>query len=251
MMAPIFRGSAIGSGLGILPGGGALISSFAAYSLEKKVSRNAAEFGKGAIEGVAAPEAANNAGAQTSFIPMLTLGIPSNAVMALLMGAMIIQGIQPGPTVMTKQPELFWGIIVSMWIGNLLLLVLNLPMISLWVRLCLLPYHLLYPAVLVFCAIGAFSINNSGFDVHMIGFFGLIGYIFAKLDCEPAPMILGFILGPMMEEYIRRALIMSRGNPMIFLESPISATVLVIAFAALVAVLIPTIRAKREKTFQE
>ena len=179
MVAPILRGTAIGSALGILPGSGSILGAFAAYSIEKKVSRNRAEFGKGAIEGVAAPESANNAGAQTSFIPMLTLGIPSNPVMALMIGAMIIQGIQPGPSVITEQPALFWGMIVSMWIGNLFLVILNLPMIGLWVRLIMVPYHLLYPSILVFCAIGVFSLNNSEFDVYLMALFGVLGYVLA------------------------------------------------------------------------
>ena len=196
MIAPILRGTAIGSALGILPGSGSILGAFAAYSIEKKVSKNRAQFGKGAIEGVAAPESANNAGAQTSFIPMLTLGIPSNPVMALMVGAMIIQGIQPGPSVITEQPALFWGIVVSMWIGNLFLLVLNLPLIGLWVRMIMVPYRLLYPAILVFCAIGVFSLRNSEFDVYMMALFGILGYVFSKLGCEPAPMLLAFILGP-------------------------------------------------------
>jgi TctA family transporter len=251
MIAPILRGTILGSALGILPGGGALLASFGAYTLEKKVSRHAAEFGKGAIEGVAAPESANNAGAQTSFIPMLTLGIPSNPVMALMIGAMIIQGIQPGPAVVTEQPQLFWGIIASMWVGNLFLVVLNLPLIGLWVRICMVPYPLLYPAILVFCAIGVFSLSNSTFDVHVMAVFGLLGYVFAKLECEPAPMLLGFILGPMMEEYLRRAMLLSRGDPTVFFRRPISATILAIALLALVAVLIPAIRSKREEAFRE
>ena len=206
MAAPILRGTAIGSFLGILPGGGALLASFAAYSLEKKVSPHGAEFGTGAIEGVAAPEAANNAGAQASFIPMLTLGIPTSPVMALMIGAMIIQGVSPGPSVMTDQPALFWGVIASMWMGNAFLLVLNLPMIGLWVRLCMVPYHLLYPAILVFCGIGVFSLSNSEFDIHLMALFGVLGYLFAKLECETAPMLLAMILGPLMEEHLRRAL---------------------------------------------
>jgi len=227
------------------------MGAFAAYSLEKKVSKYSKEFGKGAIEGVAAPESANNAAAQTSFIPMLTLGIPSNPVMALMIGAMIIQGIQPGPLVVTEQPALFWGIITSMWIGNLFLIILNLPLIGIWVRIIMVPYHLLYPAILVFCAIGVFSLNNTEFDVHLMALFGLIGYIFVKLDCEPAPMLLGFILGPMMEEYLRRALLLSRGDPMTFIQRPISATMLVIAALAMVTVLLPAIRKTREEAFQE
>jgi TctA family transporter len=251
MVAPILRGTALGSFLGILPGGGALLSSFAAYSVEKKVSKHAAEFGKGAIEGVAAPESANNAGAQASFIPMLTLGIPTSPVMALMIGAMVIQGVQPGPSVMTDQPALFWGIIASMWIGNLFLIVLNLPMIGLWVRLCLVPYHLLYPAILAFCAIGVFSLSNSEFDVYLMALFGILGYVFAKLDCEPAPMLLALILGPMMEEHLRRAMLLSRGDPMIFLRRPISLGILLAAVIALAAALLPAIRAKREEAFQE
>ena len=251
MIAPILRGTALGSFLGILPGGGALLSSFVAYSVEKKVSKHAAEFGKGAIEGVAAPESANNAGAQASFIPMLTLGIPTSPVMALMIGAMIIQGIQPGPGMMTEQPALFWGVIVSMWIGNLFLVVLNLPMIGIWVRLCMVPYHLLYPAILVFCAIGVFSLSNSVFDVYFMALFGLLGYVFAKLECEPAPMLLALILGPMMEEYLRRALIISRGDPAVFFQRPISCAILLVAVAALAVALIPAIRTKREEAFQE
>jgi TctA family transporter len=251
MVAPILRGTALGSALGILPGSGSILGSFSSYSLEKKVSKHPEKFGTGMIEGVAGPESANNAGAQTSFIPMLTLGIPSNPVMALMIGALIIQGIQPGPSVITEQPALFWGIIVSMWIGNLFLLVLNLPMIGLWVRIIMVPYHLLYPMILVFCAIGVFSLNNNNFDVYMMALFGVLGYVFAKLDCEPAPMLLGFILGPLMEEYLRRALIISRGDPMVFLTRPISATMLAMAVLAMVMVLLPAIRTTREEAFRE
>jgi putative tricarboxylic transport membrane protein len=247
IVAPILRGTALGSALGILPGSGSIMGAFAAYSVEKRIARDPARFGKGAIEGVAAPEAANNAGAQTSFIPMLTLGIPSNPVMALMIGAMIIQGIVPGPSVMTEQPALFWGIIASMWIGNLFLLVLNLPLIGLWVKIISVPYHLLYPAILVFSAIGVFSLRNSEFDIYLMALFGLLGYIFIKLDCEPAPMLLGFILGPMMEEFLRRALLISRGDPIVFITRPISATMLVLAAAALLVVLSPAIRKKREE----
>jgi TctA family transporter len=249
--APVLRGTVIGSALGILPGGGAMLASFASYSIEKKVSKNSANFGKGAIEGVAAPEAANNAGAQTSFIPMLTLGIPSNPVMALMIGAMIIQGIQPGPAVMTEQPALFWGLIVSMWIGNLFLVVLNLPMIGLWVKMIMVPYHRLYPAILMFCAIGVFSLNNSQFDVYLMALFGLFGYICAKLGAEPAPMLLGFIIGPMMEEYLRRALLLSHSDPLVFVQRPISATMLALAAIAMAVVLLPSLRQKREEAFQE
>jgi TctA family transporter len=251
ILAPVLRGTTLGAALGILPGGGAMLSSFAAYSIEKKVSKNSAQFGKGAIEGVAAPESANNAGAQTSFIPMLTLGIPSNPVMALMIGAMIIQGIQPGPAVMTEQPTLFWGLIASMWIGNFFLVVLNLPMIGLWVRMIMVPYHHLYPAILMFCAIGVFSLNNSDFDVYLMAIFGLFGYICAKLDAEPAPMLLGFIIGPMMEEYLRRALLLSHSNPWVFFQRPISATMLVAAILAMGVVLLPALRKKREEVFKE
>ncbi|MGF9758888.1 tripartite tricarboxylate transporter permease [Microvirga sp. 0TCS3.31] len=251
MVGPVLRGTILGSALGILPGGGAALASFGAYALEKKVSRNRAQFGKGAIEGVAAPESANNAGAQMSFIPMLTLGIPSNPVMALMIGAMIIQGIQPGPSVMTEQPALFWGIIASMWIGNLMLLILNLPLIGLWVKMISVPYHLLYPMILVFCCIGVFSLNNSGFDVYLMVLFGFLGYVFKKLDCEPAPMLLGFILGPMMEEFLRRALLLSKGDPMILVTRPISATMLVVALVLLALVLMPAFSKTREVAFQE
>jgi TctA family transporter len=251
MVGPVLRGTALGSALGILPGGGAALASFGAYALEKKVSRNRAQFGKGAIEGVAAPESANNAGAQMSFIPMLTLGIPSNPVMALMIGAMIIQGIQPGPSVMTEQPALFWGIIASMWIGNLMLLVLNLPLIGLWVKMISVPYHLLYPMILVFCCIGVFSLNNSSFDVYLMVLFGFLGYVFKKLDCEPAPMLLGFILGPMMEEFLRRALLLSKGDPMILVTRPISATMLVVSLVLLALMLMPAFSKTREVAFQE
>jgi TctA family transporter len=248
---PVGRGTLLGSALGILPGGGAILSSFTAYALEKKLARDQSRFGKGAIEGVAAPEAANNAGAQTSFIPMLTLGIPPNPVMALMFGAMIIQGIVPGPSVMTERPDLFWGIIVSMWVGNLMLVILNLPMIGLWVRLLRVPYHLLYPAILVFCCIGVYSVRNVEFDVYLMALFGLLGYVLVKLDCEPAPLLMGFILGDLFEEYLRRAMILSRGDPLVFVERPISATLLVLALLALLVVLSPAIRRKREQVFQE
>jgi TctA family transporter len=251
MIPAILRGTAIGSAVGILPGSGSILGSFAAYSIEKKISKNAAQFGTGAIEGVAAPESANNAGAQTSFIPMLTLGIPSNPVMALMIGAMIIQGIQPGPSVITEQPALFWGIIVSMWLGNFFLIVLNLPLIGLWVRMIMVPYHFLYPAILVFCAIGVFSLNNREFDIYLMALFGLLGYVFSKLGCEPAPMLLAFILGPLMEEYLRRAMLISRGDLMVFLKRPISATLLGLAVLAMCAVLIPAFGKTREEAFRE
>jgi TctA family transporter len=248
----VLRGTALGSILGVLPGGGALLAAFAAYTVEKKVTRNPKiPFGQGNIRGVAAPESANNAGAQTSFIPMLTLGIPPNAVMALMVGAMTIHNIQPGPQVMTSNPSLFWGLIASMWIGNLMLVILNLPLIGMWVQLLKVPYRFLYPAILVFCCIGVYSVRNVEFDVYLMALFGLLGYVLVKLDCEPAPLLMGFILGDLFEEYLRRAMILSRGDPMVFIERPISATMLVLALIALIIVLSPAIRRKREEVFQE
>ena len=251
MAAPVLRGTALGSILGILPGGGAMLSSFASYALEKKLSRRPEAFGKGALAGVAGPESANNAGAQTSFIPMLTLGIPSNPVMALMIGALIIQGITPGPNVVTEQPVLFWGLIVSMWLGNLMLVVLNLPLVGIWVKLLSVPYHFLFPAIVVFCSVGVFSVNNASFDVTLMAVFAVIGYVLVKLDCEPAPLLLGFVVGPMLEENIRRAMLVSRGDPMIFVERPISAGLLVIAAIAIAAVTLPVIRKGREQAFKE
>jgi putative tricarboxylic transport membrane protein len=251
MVAPILRGTFIGSALGILPGSGSILGAFAAYSIEKKISKNRAQFGKGAIEGVAAPESANNAGAQTSFIPLLTLGIPSNPVSALMVGAMIIHGIQPGPSVINEQPALFWGMIVSMWIGNFFLVILNYPLIGMWVRMIMIPYHLLFPGIVVFTAIGVFSLRNATFDVYLMALFGIAGYVFSKLGCEPAPMLLAFILGPLMEEYLRRAMLLSRGNPWVFVQRPISATLLALAVLAICAVLIPAFSKTREKAFVE
>ena len=247
----ILRGTGLGSLLGVLPGGGALLSAFAAYTLEKKISADPSRFGKGAIEGVAAPESANNAGAQTSFIPLLTLGIPPNAVMALMVGAMMIHGIQPGPQVMTKQPELFWGLIASMWIGNLMLVVINLPLIGIWVRLLSVPYRLLFPCILLFCAIGVYSLNNSAFEVALTAMFGLLGYFFLKAGCEGAPLLLGFILGPMMEENLRRALLLAHGDATVFVTRPISATLLAMSALLLLAVVVPAVRSTREQAFQE
>jgi TctA family transporter len=249
--ASILRGTALGSFLGILPGGGALLASFGAYTLEKKISSHPEQFGKGAIEGVAGPESANNAGAQTSFIPMLTLGIPGNAVMALMIGALMIQGIAPGPQVMNEKPELFWGLIASMWVGNLMLVVLNLPMIGMWVKLLTVPYRYLYPSILVFMAIGVFSLSNNPFDVLIMAVFGVLGYICVKLECEPAPMILGFILGPLMEENLRRAMLLSRGDPFVFFQKPISLGFMVASAALLIVVALPAIRKKREEAFVE
>ena len=251
MWRAILRGTAFGAALGILPGGGPLLASFGAYAMEKKVSRYGPEFGKGAIEGVAAPEAANNAAAQTSFIPLLTLGIPSNVVMALMIGAMMIQGIIPGPKVMTEKPELFWGLIASMWIGNAMLVILNLPLIGIWIKLLTVPYRLLYPSILVFMAIGVYSLSNSPFDVLLMALFGILGHIFIKLECEPAPLILGLVLGPMMEENLRRALLLSRGDPIVLLTKPISAGFLIAAIILLGIVLAPAIRRKREEVFVE
>src|SRR4051812_21652413 len=251
--APILRGTALGSFLGILPGGGALLASFGAYTLEKKISKYSHEFGKGAIEGVAGPESANNAGAQTSFIPMLTLGIPGNAVMALMIGALMIQGIAPGPQVMNEKPQLFWGLIASMWVGNLMLVVLNLPLIGMWVKLLTVPYRYLYPSILVFMAIGVFSLSNNPFDVLIMAIFGILGYFCVKLECEPAPMILGFILGPLMEENLRRAMLLSRGDPFVFVSpsKPISLGFLVASAILLIIVALPAIRQKREEAFVE
>ena len=251
MSGPIVRGTLLGSALGILPGGGSVLASFAAYTVEKKISKTPERFGKGAIEGVAGPESANNAAAQTSFIPMLTLGIPANPVMALMIGAFIIQGIVPGPNVAVERPQLFWGIIASMWVGNLMLVVLNLPLVGLWVRLLRVPYYVMFPAIMAFSAIGVYSINSNIFDMYSVALFGLVGYLFFKLGCEPAPLLLGFVLGPMLEEHLRRAMIISRGDPMIFLNRPISLGLLIMAAIALVVVFLPTVAKKREQVFVE
>jgi len=247
----ILRGTGLGSALGILPGGGALLSSFASYSLEKKLAKDPSRFGNGAIEGVAGPESANNAGAQTSFIPVLTLGLPTNPVMALMVGAMMIHGIAPGPQVMTDRPELFWGMVASMWVGNLFLVLLNLPLIGIWVKLLKVPYRLLYPCILLFCCIGVYSLNNSAIDVGIALLFGLLGYVFIKLDCEPAPLLIALILGPMMEENLRRAMTLARGDPMVFVTRPLSCALLIVAAALLVMVVLPVVRKKREEAFQE
>jgi putative tricarboxylic transport membrane protein len=247
----VIRGTLLGSGLGVLPGGGALLSSFASYAFEKRIASDPSRFGKGAIEGVAGPESANNAGAQTSFIPMLTLGIPTNGVMALMLGAMMIHGIAPGPRVMVERPDLFWGLIMSMWIGNLMLVVLNLPLIGIWVRLLTVPYRFLYPAIVMFCCFGVYSLNNSTTDLLMATGFGIVGYILLKLDCEPAPLVLGFILGPMMEVYFRLAMVLSRGDPTVFFTQPISLTLLLAAAVLLLMNIAPTVRHKREEVFQE
>jgi TctA family transporter len=247
----VLRGTALGSILGVLPGGGALLSSFATYTMEKKIAGASGKFGKGDIRGVAGPESANNAGAQTSFIPMLTLGIPPNPVMALMVGAMTIKGIQPGPQVMTSNPSLFWGLIASMWVGNLMLIILNLPLIGMWIKLLTVPYRFLFPAILTFCCIGLYTLNNSSFDVYTATLFGLIGYLFYKLGCEPAPLLLGFILGPMMEENLRRALLLSRGDWTTFLTRPLSSGLLIASALMIVIVALPSIKAKRREAFQE
>ena len=253
MTPAVLRGTALGSLLGVLPGGGALLASFASYALEKKVKGKPGEvpFGQGNIRGVAAPESANNAGAQTSFIPMLTLGIPPNAVMALMVGAMTIHNIQPGPQVMTSNPELFWGLSASMWIGNLMLVVLNLPRIGVWIKLLSVPYRWLFPAIVLFCAIGVYTTNNSSFDIWLVAAFGFIGYVFKKLDMEPAPLLLGFILGPMMEENLRRALLLSRGDWSVFVMRPVSAGLLVAATCMLFLVLMPAVKSRRAEAFVE
>ncbi len=245
------RGTILGSVLGVLPGGGAALPPFSSYALEKKLARDPSRFGKGAIEGVAGPEAANNAGAQTSFIPLLTLGIQENAVMALMVGAMTIHNIQPGPQVMTSNPGLFWGLVVSMWVGNLMLVVLNLPLIGIWIKLLKVPYRVLYPAILLFCGIGVYSINNTSFDVSQTAVFGALGLVFLKLECEPAPLLLGFVLGPMMEENLRRAMLLSRGDPTVFFTRPISLAMLIAAAALLLLILAPTFRKRREQAFVE
>ncbi|HEU4378089.1 MAG TPA: tripartite tricarboxylate transporter permease [Hyphomicrobiaceae bacterium] len=242
----MLRGTAVGCLLGVLPGGGAALPPFSAYALEKKIAADPSRFGKGAIEGVASPEAANNAGAQTSFVPMLTLGLPTNPLMALMIGALMIQGIQPGPQVMTKQPDLFWGVIASMWIGNLMLVIINLPLIGIWVSLLRVPYALLFPAIVVFCGIGAYSINSSLFDVWLMLGFGALGYFFLKVGVEPAPFVLGFVLGPMLEENFRRAMLIASGDLMVFIARPISAFLLACSAALLAALLFPEIRRRRE-----
>jgi putative tricarboxylic transport membrane protein len=248
---PIVRATGIGSVLGILPGNGAVLAPFASYTLEKKLAKDPSRFGRGAIEGVAGPEAANNAGAQTAFIPLLTLGIPPNAVMALMVGAMTIHGVIPGPLVMTKSPELFWGMIASMWIGNVMLLIINLPLIGLWVRLLKVPYRLMFTIIVLFCSIGIYSINNNPADVYFTAFFGFVGYVLIKLGLEPAPMLLGFVLGRLMEEKLRQALALSEGSFMTFVERPVSAVLLLMALVVIVVAVLPAVRKGREEAFQE
>ncbi|HVV93581.1 MAG TPA: tripartite tricarboxylate transporter permease [Hyphomicrobiales bacterium] len=245
------RGTGIGALLGILPGGGAVLASFASYTVEKKVAKDPSRFGHGAIEGVAGPESANNAGAQTSFIPLLTLGLPSNPIMALMMGAMMIQGIAPGAAVMTARPDLFWGMTASMWIGNLMLVIINLPLIGIWVKLLSAPYRFLYPAIILFCAVGVYSNSAEWFQMVLLAVFSLFGYVVLKLGCEPAPLVLGFILGPLMEENLRRSLILSRGDPTIFIDRPISAVLLAATVLTIALIVFPQFRSTREEAFQE
>jgi TctA family transporter len=251
IIRPVLRGTALGSVLGVLPGAGHVLASFASYSVEKRVSKHPETFGHGAIEGVAGPESANNAAAQTSFIPLLTLGLPAHPVMALMVGAFIIQGITPGPNVIVDEPTLFWGLVVSMWIGNLMLVMLNLPLIGIWVKLLAIPYNVLFPAIVAFACIGTYSLNLNPFDVYAIAFFGILGYVLLKLGCEPAPLLLGFVLGPLLEQHLRRALIISHGDPTVFLTRPISLALLIAAAIALVIAVLPSIRKKREVVFQE
>jgi putative tricarboxylic transport membrane protein len=242
---PILRGCGLGSVLGILPGNGAVLAPFASYALEKRLAQDRSRFGRGAIEGVAGPEAANNAGAQTAFIPLLTLGIPPNAVMALMVGAMTIHGIIPGPQVITSRPDLFWGMVTSMWIGNLALLAINLPLIGLWVRLLRVPYHLMFPAILIFCCIGIYSINNRPGDVLLMAGFGLAGYGLFKFGFEPAPLLLGFVLGKLLEEKLRQALVLSRGSFLTFVTRPVSCGLLLVAVAVLAIALLPSVGKRR------
>ena len=251
ILKPALRGTALGSALGILPGGGPVLSAFSAYALEKKISRTPERFGHGAIEGVAAPEAANNAAAQTSFIPLLTLGLPSNPVMALMIGALMMHGLNPGPQLIRDKPDLFWGLIASMWVGNLMLVILNLPLVGIWARLLTIPYRYLYPAILLICGIGVYSINNSALDVIIASIFGFVGYVLYRLRCEPAPMLLGFILGPLIEENMRRALLISHGDASVFVERPISATFLVLTVVLIIVLAAPAIRTARERAFEE
>ncbi|CCG03305.1 tripartite tricarboxylate transporter permease [Blastococcus saxobsidens] len=248
---PVLRGTGLGTVLGVLPGAGHVLASFVSYSVEKRVSKRPEEFGTGAIEGVAGPESANNAAAQTQFVPLLTLGLPVSPIMALLLGAFIIQGIVPGPNVITDEPELVWGLIASMWIGNFFLVLLNLPLIGLWVKMLTIPYRILFPAIIAFASIGTFSINRNPFDVYAIAFFGVLGYILIKLGNEPAPLLLGFVLGPLLETYLRRALIISDGDPTVLVTRPISLVLLLLAVGAFALAVLPSVRRKREEVFEE
>ncbi|GGB06141.1 hypothetical protein GCM10011491_37830 [Brucella endophytica] len=251
IVKPILRGTTVGSVLGILPGGGATIGAFAAYMLEKRLSRNPERFGEGAIEGVATPESANNAAAQTSFIPLLTLGIPANATMAMMVGALILHGVTPGPNIISNEPALFWGLIASMWIGNVMLLILNLPLIGIWVKMLGVPYRLLFPVIVALCCIGVYTVNNSSFDVLVMVVFGVVGYLLIKLGCEPTPLLLGLVLGPMLEGNLRRAMLTGRGDPTIFLTRPISAVLLGLVALCLLMMILPHVRRTRDIAFEE
>jgi TctA family transporter len=245
-IGPVLRGTALGSFFGVLPGTGPAVASLSSYLLEKRLADDPSRFGRGAIEGVAGPEAANNADAQCKFIPMLTLGLPASGVMALMLGALTIQGIQPGPEVMSQRPELFWGLIASMWIGNLMLVILNLPLVGLWVKMLQVPYRLLFPAIMAFSAIGIYSLNNSGFDIYLAAGFGVIGFVWMKLGFNPAPLLLGFVLGPMLEEHLRRAMLMSRGDPSVFVTRPLSLAFIIATVLILIVMLAPAVRRKRD-----
>jgi TctA family transporter len=245
-IGPIVRGTGIGAFFGVLPGTGPAIASFSSYMVEKKLAKDPSRFGKGAIEGVAGPESANNADAQCKFIPTLTLGIPASAVMALMLGALTIQGIAPGPQVMTQKPDLFWGLVASMWIGNLMLVVLNLPLVGLWVSLLKVPYRLLFPAIMAFSCIGIYSVNNSSFEIYLTSIFGVIGFVWMRLECPPAPMLLGFVLGPLMEENLRRALLISRGDPTVFFTRPISLGFMIATALIIIIMVLPAVKSRRE-----
>jgi len=245
-VGPILRGTFLGAFFGVLPGTGSAVASFSSYMMEKKIAKDPSRFGQGAIEGVAGPEAANNADAQCKFIPMLTLGIPATATMALMLGALMIHGIAPGPSVMVRRPDLFWGLIVSMWIGNMMLVILNLPMVGLWVTMLKVPYRLLFLAILTFSSIGIYSLNNSPFELYLTSIFGIVGFLWLKLECSPVPLMLGFVLGPMMEENLRRALVISRGDPMVFLKRPISLAFIVTTILIIILMSLPALRRRRE-----
>jgi TctA family transporter len=251
IVGPVLRATGLGSLLGVLPGGGHVLASYASYAVEKRVSRNPSEFGHGAIEGVAGPESANNAAAQTSFIPLLTLGLPAHPVMALMVAAFMVQGITPGPNVMIEQPALIWGLIASMWIGNVLLVLLNLPLIGMWVRMLTVPYSVLFPVIVVFACIGTYSLGQNPWHVFAVAVFGALGFVLIRAGCEPAPLLLGFVLGPLLEENLRRALLISRGDPTVFVTRPISAVLLGLAAIALVLAVLPMIRRKRDVVFAE
>ena len=246
-LGPIIRGTVLGAFFGVLPGTGPAIASFSSYMIEKKFAKDPSQFGHGAIQGVAGPEAANNADAQCKFIPMLTLGIPASGTMAMMLGALIIQGINPGPQVMTNNPDLFWGLIASMWVGNLMLLVLNLPLVGLWVSLLKVPYRLLFPAIMVFSSIGIYSVNTNSVELGLAAVFGFLGFVWIKLGCPAAPMLLGFVLGPMLEENLRRAMLISRGDPSVFLTRPISLAFIIVTLLIVLTMALPTVRKRSSK----